>query len=134
VLAAAGLAAVRRAAVPGLLGRGATPPPRPRPHRRAEDRRARAAVHARRQVRPQIGKPASPMATPQDGAQSPGRVEVDGAANELYVADGHGNRRVVVFDAATGAYKRTGRVWRSARHTNPGPTTPTRRRPSSSAP
>jgi DNA-binding beta-propeller fold protein YncE len=28
------------------------------------------------------------------------------AANELYVADGYGNRRVIVFDATTGAFKR----------------------------
>jgi hypothetical protein len=33
-------------------------------------------------------------------------VEVDAAANELYVADGYHNRRVIVFDAETGAYKR----------------------------
>ena len=31
---------------------------------------------------------------------------VDPATNELYVADGYGNHRVIVFDAATGAYKR----------------------------
>jgi DNA-binding beta-propeller fold protein YncE len=31
---------------------------------------------------------------------------VDAAANELYVADGYVNHRVIVFDAATGAYKR----------------------------
>jgi hypothetical protein len=31
---------------------------------------------------------------------------VDPAANELYVADGYINHRVIVFDAATGAYKR----------------------------
>lgn len=30
----------------------------------------------------------------------------DSAANELYVADGYGNRRVIVFDLSTGAYKR----------------------------
>ena len=30
---------------------------------------------------------------------------VDRAANELYVADGYINHRVIVFDAATGAYK-----------------------------
>ena len=36
----------------------------------------------------------------------PADVEVDPAANEIYVADGYGNRRVVVFDAATGAYRR----------------------------
>jgi DNA-binding beta-propeller fold protein YncE len=33
-------------------------------------------------------------------------VEVDVAANEVYVADGYQNRRVIVFDADTGAYKR----------------------------
>ena len=31
---------------------------------------------------------------------------VDPATNELYVADGYRNRRVIVFDADTGAYKR----------------------------
>ena len=31
---------------------------------------------------------------------------VDRDANELYVADGYVNHRVIVFDAATGAYKR----------------------------
>jgi len=31
---------------------------------------------------------------------------VDEAANELYVADGYINHRVIVFDATTGAYKR----------------------------
>jgi DNA-binding beta-propeller fold protein YncE len=36
----------------------------------------------------------------------PAHMEVDAAANELYVADGYGNRRVIVFDATTGAYKR----------------------------
>jgi DNA-binding beta-propeller fold protein YncE len=33
-------------------------------------------------------------------------VSVDPAANEVYVADGYGNRRVIVYDADTGAYKR----------------------------
>ncbi|MFH1265394.1 MAG: hypothetical protein ABIK89_06665 [Planctomycetota bacterium] len=33
-------------------------------------------------------------------------VTVDAAANELYVADGYRNHRVIVFDADTGAYKR----------------------------
>jgi hypothetical protein len=36
----------------------------------------------------------------------PAGVSVDSAANEVYVADGFGNRRVAVFDATTGAYKR----------------------------
>jgi DNA-binding beta-propeller fold protein YncE len=33
-------------------------------------------------------------------------VEVDAAANEVYVADGYYNKRVIVFDSETGAYKR----------------------------
>lgn len=33
-------------------------------------------------------------------------VEVDPATNEVYVADGYYNHRVIVFDADTGAYKR----------------------------
>ena len=34
------------------------------------------------------------------------RIFVEPSANEAYIADGYGNRRVIVFDAATGAYKR----------------------------
>ena len=37
---------------------------------------------------------------------APAGLEIDRAANELYVADGYVNRRVIVFDATTGAYKR----------------------------
>jgi DNA-binding beta-propeller fold protein YncE len=40
------------------------------------------------------------------GLNRPAAVEVDSAANEVYVADGAANRRIVVFDAKTGAYKR----------------------------
>jgi NHL repeat len=36
----------------------------------------------------------------------PADTNVDPAANEIYVADGYGNHRVIVFDADTGAYKR----------------------------
>ena len=36
----------------------------------------------------------------------PAAIEVDPAAREVYIADGYGNRRVVVFDADTGEYKR----------------------------
>ena len=50
----------------------------------------------------------------------PAQMEVDPAANELYVADGYGNRRIIVFDATTGAYKRHGAP------TETGPTTPGR--------
>jgi 6-phosphogluconolactonase (cycloisomerase 2 family) len=37
---------------------------------------------------------------------SPADVAVDVAAKEVFAADGYGNRRVVVFDTETGAYKR----------------------------
>jgi DNA-binding beta-propeller fold protein YncE len=36
----------------------------------------------------------------------PAEMAVDPKTNELFVADGYGNRRVIVFDADTGAYKR----------------------------
>ena len=36
----------------------------------------------------------------------PADVAVDPETNEVYIADGYGNRRIVVFDATTGAYKR----------------------------
>lgn len=36
----------------------------------------------------------------------PADTNVDPVANEIYVADGYGNHRVIVFDADTGAYKR----------------------------
>jgi hypothetical protein len=55
----------------------------------------------------QIGKAGSTggsNATTQLGR--PAQVEIDEAANELYVADGYLNRRIVVFDSKTGAYKR----------------------------
>lgn len=55
----------------------------------------------------QIGRPG-----PVGGSNSethlgrPANVEIDEQANEIYVADGYGNRRVLVLDAKTGAYKR----------------------------
>jgi DNA-binding beta-propeller fold protein YncE len=36
----------------------------------------------------------------------PANMVVDAATNELYVADGYGNHRVIVFDADSGRYKR----------------------------
>ena len=36
----------------------------------------------------------------------PTEVSVDPTANEVYIADGYGNRRVIVYDADTGEYKR----------------------------
>jgi DNA-binding beta-propeller fold protein YncE len=37
---------------------------------------------------------------------APANMIVDSVANEVYVADGYVNHRIIVFDAATGAYKR----------------------------
>ena len=36
----------------------------------------------------------------------PSGIDFDPAANEVYIADGYVNKRVIVFDADTGAYKR----------------------------
>jgi NHL repeat-containing protein len=55
----------------------------------------------------QIGKHGSRKGD-QDTSQlgMPADIWVDAAANEVYVADGYGNHRVIVFDSNTGAYKR----------------------------
>ena len=55
----------------------------------------------------QIGTPGPGVGSQvTDQLGRPAHMELDEAANELYVADGYGNRRVIVFDASTGAYKR----------------------------
>jgi DNA-binding beta-propeller fold protein YncE len=55
----------------------------------------------------QIGKPgASRGDADTHNLNRPADVRVDPATSELYVADGYGNHRVIVFDAATGAYRR----------------------------
>ena len=55
----------------------------------------------------QIGKAARPAdPTAQTALGRPAHMVTDEAAGELYVADGYLNRRIVVFDAKTGAYKR----------------------------
>ena len=55
----------------------------------------------------QIGKPIQNMdSNSTERLGSPADIAVDVAAKEVYVADGYGNRRVVVFDSETGAYKR----------------------------
>ena len=57
----------------------------------------------------------------------PAEVEVDLAANEAYVADGYGNRRVIVFDADTGKFKRMwGAYGKKPDDTNPGPYDPSK--------
>ena len=55
----------------------------------------------------QIGKAGSTGGSnSQTQLGRPAHMLTDDAAGELYVADGYGNRRIIVFDAKTGAYKR----------------------------
>jgi DNA-binding beta-propeller fold protein YncE len=55
----------------------------------------------------QIGKPGmSKGDADTQNLNRPADTRVDPTTNELFVADGYGNHRVIVFDAATGAYKR----------------------------
>jgi hypothetical protein len=50
---------------------------------------------------------------------APADLYVDAARNELYAADGYGNRRVIVFDTETGAFKRAWGAFGSAPPTTP---------------
>jgi sugar lactone lactonase YvrE len=55
----------------------------------------------------QVGKPnQSKGSNDTENLRLPAKTVVDPKTNELYVADGYGNRRVIVFDAETGKYKR----------------------------
>jgi len=55
----------------------------------------------------QIGKPGhSKGSNDIDNLRLPAKTFVDPKTDELYVADGYGNHRVIVFDANTGKYKR----------------------------
>jgi len=55
----------------------------------------------------QIGHPGqSKGSNDLENLKGPAKMFVDKDANELYVADGYGNHRIIVFDADTGKYKR----------------------------
>ena len=55
----------------------------------------------------QIGKPNQGKGSNDpENLRLPAKTLVDPKTNELYVADGYANRRVIVFDADTGKYKR----------------------------
>jgi DNA-binding beta-propeller fold protein YncE len=55
----------------------------------------------------QIGKPGqSKGSNDTENLRLPAKTFVDRKTNEVYVADGYGNHRVIVFDADTGKYKR----------------------------
>jgi len=55
----------------------------------------------------QIGKPSqSKGSNDTENLRLPAKIFVDSKRNEIYVADGYGNHRVIVFDSETGKYKR----------------------------
>ncbi len=55
----------------------------------------------------QIGKPGqSKGSNDVENVKGAAKLFIDKATNELIVADGYGNHRVIVFDAETGKYKR----------------------------
>ena len=70
-------------------------------------RHADPEVHQRRQV-PDADRPRRQEHRQQRHGelQGPAKIFVDPKANEVYVADGYGNKRVVVIDADTGKFKR----------------------------
>ena len=102
-----GSAAADPEAQPQRGGRGNAAPPRPTD--------AHVLKFSRTgQFLLQIGKAGQPGAKDsQTGLDRPADVAVDSAANEVYVADGGENQRIVVFDADTGAFKRQ---WSGTRH------------------
>jgi hypothetical protein len=70
----------------------------------------------------QIGRAgASTGSNDTQNLNRPADTEVDLAARELFVADGYGNRRVIVFDMDTGAYKRHWGAYGNRPHDNPQP-------------
>jgi hypothetical protein len=52
------------------------------------------------------GRSVSLGSTDPKSVNKPGDIFVSPKTNEIYVADGYGNRRLIVFDADTGAFKR----------------------------
>jgi DNA-binding beta-propeller fold protein YncE len=55
----------------------------------------------------QIGHPGKSQGSNDvDNLKGPAKLFVDPKTDELYIADGYGNHRVIVFDAETGKYKR----------------------------
>ena len=52
------------------------------------------------------GRTVSTGSTDPKSVNKPGDLFVSPKTNELYVSDGYGNRRLIVFDADTGAFKR----------------------------
>jgi len=85
----------------------------------------------------QIGKRGQSKGnTDTANVHQPADVFVDALANELYVADGYGNQRVVVFDAESGKFKRMWGAFGNAPTPTmaPNPATPTVTQPSPEGP
>jgi DNA-binding beta-propeller fold protein YncE len=75
----------------------------------------------------QIGHPSSdaPDSSRTDLLGRPAGVDVDAEAHEIYIADGYMNKRVVVYDSDTGAFKRLwGAYGNAPNDANPGPYNP----------
>lgn len=75
----------------------------------------------------QIGHPAAdaPDSSRTDILGRPAGIELDSEAHEVYIADGYMNKRVVVYDSATGAFKRLwGAYGNAPNDANPGPYNP----------
>jgi DNA-binding beta-propeller fold protein YncE len=55
----------------------------------------------------QIGHPGKSQGSNDvENLKGPAKLFIDSKTDELYVADGYGNHRIIVFDAETGKYKR----------------------------
>ena len=83
----------------------------------------------------QIGKPGpSKGSNDIENLRLPAKTFVDPKTNEVYVADGYGNHRVIVFDADTGQVQAAlGRLRPQARRRQPGPLQSEAIRPRSSS-
>lgn len=75
----------------------------------------------------QIGHPSKAPMNSNDPTilGRPAGIEVDEKTHELYIADGYGNRRVIVFDSDTGKFKRLwGAYGNMPNDADPGPYDP----------
>jgi DNA-binding beta-propeller fold protein YncE len=74
----------------------------------------------------QIGKVgASKGSNDTENLRLPAKIFIEKSTNEVYVADGYGNHRVIVYDADTGQYKRHwGAYGNKPEDTNLGPYNP----------
>jgi DNA-binding beta-propeller fold protein YncE len=72
----------------------------------------------------QIGRPGGTRGDEDvENLSAPADVFVDLGHNEVYVADGYGNRRVIVFDSEAGRFKRMWSAFGAVPPTEPAPPT-----------